>query len=352
MFAIYPDKALVRLEFVSKVLLLVVLSMCILNTEERLNSLVRVIALSLGFFAVKAFAFILKSGGGEIVYGPEGSFLESNNLIGLALGMNLPLLSYLVKIEKRTWLRRICQLMFYCSFPAIVFTYSRGAWLGAAAVVALQMLRHRFRFALVPAAAIFGIALFPLLFDVLPKRLATRYEALENYDTESSAQMRLGSWGYCRRVAYASPITGGGFDHYSVQNYMKYSPEYHERWGRYASACHSSWFTVLGEHGFPGFILWVGLIGSVVVSSWRIRSMTAANPDLFWMFELAGALQVSLAAYAVVSTFIDAAYFYMLYYLVAIVVILKERLANTSVAVAFPEAGNVVQRRVLLPVKN
>jgi hypothetical protein len=45
------------------------------------------------------------------------------------------------------------------------------------------------------------------------------------------------------------------------------------------------------------------------------------------MYDLAGAAQVAFVAYFVVGTFIDAAYFDMFYYLIAIVVIMKERLA-------------------------
>jgi probable O-glycosylation ligase (exosortase A-associated) len=343
-FAIYPDKAVVRLEFVSKVLLMVFLSMCLINTEERIHSLLRIIALSLGFYAVKGTFFAVTTGGSELVYGPEESFLYPNNLIGLALAMNLPLVGYLIKIERRVWLRWVLWVIFFSSFPAIIFTYSRGAWLGIALAAALMVLRSRYKFSIIAASVIVGIGLSSFLVDLTPRRLSQRYEALENYDTESSAQMRFGSWAYCRRVAYSNPITGGGFDHNSVENYQKYAPEYHERWGLYSSACHSSWFSMLGEHGFPAFILWLGLIGSVFVSLSRIRSVTVANPDLFWMFELAGAFQVSLAAYAVIGTFIDAAYFDMFYYLVAIVVILKEVMQRVIVEAASPVIAGKIGR--------
>ncbi len=53
------------------------------------------------------------------------------------------------------------------------------------------------------------------------------------------------------------------------------------------------------------------------------------------MHELAGALQISFAAYSVVGTFIDAAYFDMLYYLIAMVVIMKELLANSRARRSF-----------------
>jgi putative inorganic carbon (HCO3(-)) transporter len=354
-FAIYPDRAVQTLILVSKIFMMVFLSMCLLNTEKRLQWLVRVIALSLGFYAVKGILFVLFTGGENLVFGPLGSFLEANNMIGLALAMNLPWLAYLIKEEKQAWLRWICRGMFISSYPSIIFTYSRGAWLGLVVVTALMALRSRYKFRIAATTTILALFLTPLVITFIPERLAERYEDLENYDTESSAQMRLGSWAYCWRVAMDNPVTGGGFEHYSVPMYEKYAPEYLDKWGgtrrRMRTACHSVWLSVIGEHGLLGAILWFGLIGSVFLSCWQIRSLAKAYREMSWMSNLAGALQISLVAYAVVGTFIDAAYFDMLYYLMAVVVIMKERVENSSVTDALPQAGNVVDKRILITAK-
>ena len=55
---------------------------------------------------MKGGIFAMISGGGFIVYGPEGSFLEANNSIGLALAMNIPVLMYLLKTEQKNWARK------------------------------------------------------------------------------------------------------------------------------------------------------------------------------------------------------------------------------------------------------
>lgn len=349
--AIYPDRAIKTLTFVSKIFLMVFFAMCIINTKERLHQLVRVIALSIGFYAAKGCVFVLLTRGHSIVYGPSGSFLEANNMIGLAFAMNLPLLAYLVKTEERNWLRWVCRIMFVSSFPAMVFTYSRGAWLGMVAVSLLMALRSPYRVRIATMAMAAALFVTPFAIHYIPERLANRYEDLENYEEESSAQMRFGSWTYCFRVAVDDPLTGGGFDHYSRQTYDKYAPEYNDRWGgelRYRrSSCHSIWFTVIGEHGFIGFLLWAGILGSFAMSVRRIRIVSVTRPEIVWMFDLAGALQFSLAGYAVVGTFIDAAYFDLLYYLIAIVVILKERLADNRVTAVLPEVDSLVERRLL-----
>jgi probable O-glycosylation ligase (exosortase A-associated) len=355
MFAIYPDRALRDLILVSKILLMVFLCMCLINSNERLHSLVRVIALSLGFYALKGLLFVVITGGQYIVFGPTGSFLEANNMIGLALNMNLPLLVYLMKTEEKPWLRWTCRAMFFASYPSVVFTYSRGAWLGLVGVTALIILRSRYKFRILTAGAVFAIFLLPVVIAFLPDRLGNRYEDLENYDTEQSAQMRFGSWTYCWRVASDLPIIGGGFNHYSTATYDKYFPEFLDQYGgthRWRMTnCHSAWFTVLSEHGFPGFFLWVGLMGCFVLSTLRIRYATNYRPEMAWMHELSGSIQISLAAYVVVGTFIDAAYFDMLYYLIAMVVVMKERLADALAAAPLPTAVKTTERPVLVPAK-
>src|SRR5262245_53960992 len=49
-FAFYPDEAYTRFIGISKVLLMIVMAMVVINSEERLHSLVRVIGYSLGFY--------------------------------------------------------------------------------------------------------------------------------------------------------------------------------------------------------------------------------------------------------------------------------------------------------------
>src|SRR5439155_25291123 len=94
-FAMEPQKAYLYLVLVSKILLMVCISIFLINTRERVLLLMKVIALSLGFHGLKAGIFAVTTGGNSMVWGPEGSFLEANNAIVLALAMNVPLLYHL-----------------------------------------------------------------------------------------------------------------------------------------------------------------------------------------------------------------------------------------------------------------
>jgi probable O-glycosylation ligase (exosortase A-associated) len=325
LFAIFPDRAADKLIYVSKILLMVCLTMSLLKDRSRLEMLLRVIALSIGFIGIKGALFVLATGGENMIWGPAGSFLEANNSIGLAMAMNIPLLYYLSKVETRPWLRKIMIGMLWGSFPAIICTYSRGAWLGLVMVAGLLFLRIKHKFLVFSAVGLMALIGAGTLSQFLPERLFTRYEQLENYQEEDSAQSRFWNWEFCKRVALARPLTGGGFDFPSWRLYPQYFPEFVARWGEYKTwSCHSSWFTMFGEHGFPGIILWLSLLFSCFASLRSMRAYGKVIPEYSWVVSFSDAIQAALAAYLIVGSFIDANYFDMFYYLVAMITCAKE----------------------------
>src|SRR5262249_33898724 len=106
-FAFYPDRAFDRFEQVSKILLMTILTTSVITTEGRLLWLLRVIGVSLGWYALKGGLFAVATGGNFRVFGPEDSFLAANNSIGLALAMNVPILHRLATLESQPSLRRL-----------------------------------------------------------------------------------------------------------------------------------------------------------------------------------------------------------------------------------------------------
>src|SRR5262249_48366683 len=329
-FAIYPDLSLERLIYVSKILLMVFLATSLINTEHRLHLALYAIALPVGFFGLKGGLFAVATGGSYIVMGPEGSFIASNNAIGLALDMNIPLLLYLSKIETRRWLREIMRAMLILSYPAIICTLSRGAWLGLATVTLLIILKSKYKSFLVPLTGILAIILLPLLPQMLPERVMNRYDDLANYQEEASAQSRFWNWEFCKRVGLANPLTGGGFEFQSTETYALYFPEFMARWPGKNWTCHSTWYLIFGAQGFPGLVLLLSLIGSCFISLRYIGSYGTTHADVSWVCQCADMLQIAFCSFIVVGTFYDAVAFDMFYYLVGIVILLKERISHSA----------------------
>jgi probable O-glycosylation ligase (exosortase A-associated) len=320
--ALYQAEALEQFLLVSKVVLMTIVATLVINTEEKLNSLIRVVGYSLGFYGLKGGVFAIISGGSLIVWGPENSFLYANNSIGLGLAMNIPILLYLLKLEQSSWLRRILRLALFLTYPAIVCTYSRGAWLGMVVVTGMSLLKSRKKFFAMGLAGVVILVLQVVSPKITPDRLQERYDTLVNYEEDASAQSRLWNWEFCKRVGLARPLSGGGFNLYRLETYANFYPEFLERWPGKAWSCHSSWLSLFAEHGIPGFVVWFTLLIATLMSLRQIRAYGRATGKL----HLAGfvdMVQNSLVAYFVVGTFIDAAYFDIFYYFIAFTIIQK-----------------------------
>jgi probable O-glycosylation ligase (exosortase A-associated) len=320
-FALVPETAIEYFTHISKTWLMVALIPFLINTESRLHNLLRVIALSLGFHALKLGWFVVASGGVAAVWGPEDSFLYANNSIGMALVINVPLLFYLAKMEPRAWLRWVMRAMLVLSYPAVVGTFSRGAWVGLTVVTVILALLSRRRM-IVVAIGLLILMLAPVwLPRIISPELAQRYDTLVEYQSDDSAESRFWNWEFCARVAVARPLSGGGFHFYSEEAYARFFPAFMVRWPGKVWSCHNMWLQVAGEHGLLAFALWLALLGWCLLTLHRVTVYAKTVSKPAWG-AWARALQVSLAGYMITGTFLDIAYFEIYYQLIAVIAVL------------------------------
>ena len=325
------EAALSQLIYVSKIFIMIFLSMSILYSDERVKLLMKAVALSIGVLAAKGGIFAILTAGGELVWGPPNSFLHANNAIGLAMAMNVPLLYYLIQLETKPWLRKIMWIMLGLSVPAIVCTFSRGAWLGLVAAVGLILLKSKYKvFVGIGGAACVLSLLLVLPFmslDILPERIQDRFDDLVNYEEEGSAVSRFWNWEMCKRVGLANPLVGEGFDFYGRHIYPKYFPEFIEKYGHDKEwTCHNMWLTVLAEHGIPAFLLWVFLLVSCFLSLRKVHRFSRRVEGLQWMSYYASMIEVSFIVYMIIGTFLDVAYFDVFYQFIVVIILLKEHM--------------------------
>src|SRR5712691_7642413 len=104
-FSMYPAFAWWKLNQFWKILLMVYVTMMLMQSRGRINQLLWVIAVSIGFYGVKGGIFTIVHGGVYRVRGPEGSFIGGDNEMGLALIMTIPLLRYLQLTTEKIWMR-------------------------------------------------------------------------------------------------------------------------------------------------------------------------------------------------------------------------------------------------------
>jgi probable O-glycosylation ligase (exosortase A-associated) len=285
----------------------------LLQDPKKVRALVWVIALSIGFYGLKGGIFMMRTGGGQMVLGPEGSFIAGNTEIGMALNMVLPFLVFLRREAMRPWLRHLLAIMFGFTIIAIVGTYSRGAFLGLLVVLTLLFLKSRTK---VLAIVLLAIAI-PLAMSTLPQHWFGRMETIQTYEKDGSAMGRIEAWKVATHMGKDRPLLGFGFRPFSQEMFQRYG---------YSGGqdAHSIFFQVLAEHGFTGLILYVSLVVTAFLTLRRLKRVSRTDPELQWVYNYSQMLQASFAAYVVCGAFLSMSYFDLFYHLVAIVIILKK----------------------------
>lgn len=322
-FAVYPADAWEHWQKVAKIQLVALLTVPLMATRERLHKLVWVIALSLAFFGAKGGLYVLRTGGGSgLVWGPPGGFISGNNELALALVMTLPLLFFLRRWASRVWVQRVMLVVIGLTVISILGSFSRGALLGTLASMAFLAWKSGRKLPVI-AAALAGLL---VAFFVLPQTWWSRMNTIESYEQDTSATQRLDAWRLGFNVANARPL-GCGFDCYTEEMYLKYQPNFLK-----PQDSHSIYFEVLGEHGWLGLFLFLGLF--VVAWLQANRTIASANfrSELQWECDLLRMVQVSVIGYAVGGAFLGLAYFDLPYHLVAIVIIVGGIVARTLAA--------------------
>lgn len=322
-FFAYSDAAWDYWDRAIKIHIMVFMTLFIMRSRFRLNALVWTIVLSLGFFGVKGGIWAALTGGTGQVLGPENTFINDNNTIALALVMTLPLMRYL-HLQATNKLMRwgLAASMMITTF-AILSTYSRGGFIALCAVGFMLWLksRHKMAFALVL------LIMAPIMIKAMPAKWKERMHTIENTDENSmddSAKGRLNAWRFAINLVEHRPIQGGGFRVFISPAFAQYAPDPTSR-----HDAHSIYFQYLAEHGIPGFLAFVGIGISTMLTAAGVARRARSVPALAWMVDLVKMVQVSLIGFAVGGAFVGLGYFDLSFHLASIVVLCKVILNDT-----------------------
>ena len=315
-FSFYPDGSTDMLIKVLKIDLMVFVTLFLLHSKKHIVQFVWVLVFSLGFFGVKGGYFTLMTGGTYRVWGPEGSFIGGNNEIALALIMVIPLMYFLRDQSKKIWQRNAWLGAMALTAAASLGSQSRGAFLALGAMTLLLWMRGKQKLMFGTIIVVGMAALIAFMPDSWHKRMDT----IDNYQHDASAQGRINAWTMNWNIATHN-ISGGGFEIYNPPTFAAYAPNPQD-----IHVAHSIYFSVLGEHGFPGLILFI----SIWWLTWRSANWIRKNAkgENEWAAMLAGMCQVSLIGYAVGGAFLSLAYFDLPYDIMVIVVLTRRWLEH------------------------
>lgn len=344
MVAIDSEHSQVEWSRFMKIQLMILFTYLLVNTKVKIEGLVWVISLSIGFYGFKGGIFTILSGGKYLVWGPPNSFLTGNNEIAFAMVVVLPLLYYLFSASKNKYAKWGVLSVLLLSVAAILGSYSRGAFLAMSAMGFMLLLKSDKKIPVLIMTVIAGIAVL----SFMPAKYMERMNTIKTYQQDGSAMGRINAWGFAINLANDRPITGGGFTTFREELFPRYAPNpdnFHD--------AHSIYFEVLGEQGYVGLVLFL-LMGAVTFfySDGTVRKAKARS-DLKWARDLAAMLQVGIVGYAVGGAFLGLAYWDMPYHLVALSVLVRkavEEELTKEAPSAEPAVGEKTEQR--MPVRN
>jgi putative inorganic carbon (HCO3(-)) transporter len=313
-FALNPEGAWIEWNQQMKIMLFIALCVIVLTTRQRLELMLWVIALSLGFYGLKGGLFTLLHGGTNTVVGPDASFIADNNSLAVALAMTLPLLRYLQLQTDSKYARLGVSVTMALTALAIIGTYSRAGFISLSVVALVMWWKSRRRLLLGLAVPVCAL----MMIGFMPDQWMRRIQSIKSYDEDPSTLGRFNAWKFAINLANDRPLVGGGFRSFTPALFQSYAPDpdnYH--------AAHSIYFQMLGDHGYVGLTLFIVFYGLTWLSGNWVRKHSRGRSDLVWAGDMTAMLQTSLVAYAVGGASLSLAYFDLPINLAAVIIVCK-----------------------------
>jgi putative inorganic carbon (hco3(-)) transporter len=269
------------------------------------------------------------------------TFLGDGNDFSLSLVILLPFSLELVmgaqkKVYKITFLLLLAILIL-----AIIGTQSRGASLGMGTAFAYLWWRSPRK---VPGLVALGIVLFGVLLYA-PDVYFSRMKTLSNPEQESSAEARFRAWKAGARMAQ-DHVLGVG-----AGNFPNNFPKYRDndapvRW----MTAHSMYFLALGELGFLGLLLVLGLVFGNVLGNVKLRNRVVLQetgpPDQVKAdVRLLNMMAASALGFSVSGAFLSVTYYPHVYVLTALFIATRCLVESGYPGLAEAKRPNPVPRR-------
>ena len=259
----------------------------------------------------------------ELVLEPEGrhyvagvTFLGDGNDFAWSTCIVLPMALFLAQVSERKWEKFLFFGTFFLLVLAVVGTQSRGGSIALAALIIYLIFRGKRK-----TVGLLGLGMvITVVLLFAPEAYFDRMKTIKNYETEGSAQGRIMAWKSAVRMARDHPLIGVGAGHFPVKYGAEYRPPGVGRTELPWSNTHSIYFLALGEFGFTGMFILLGVIFTNLLRNERtirdINKSTLSSAEA--NRKLIVTMQASLIGFAVGGVFLSGLYYPHLYVLAAL----------------------------------
>jgi putative inorganic carbon (hco3(-)) transporter len=193
-----------------------------------------------------------------------------------------------------------------------VGTYERSALIGLLVLLAVMVIQSKNK---IGFAAVAGVVLIGLVYTTSAAWNA-RIGSIDEYQSEGSAYVRLQVWRWTLDYASSHPL-GGGFNSYMINHIEIPGLNGSEPEIQFGRAFHSIYFEVLGEQGYPGLAMFLGVAALAIYRLRRTARRARNYAELEWIIALCSALQSGFAVFLSAGAFVGIAFQPMFWYFIA-----------------------------------
>lgn len=301
----------------------------VLRTRQRIEAALLFLVLSLSTLVITGGIKTALGGGGygalRLLVDRNSSLYEGSTISTVAIA-TIPLVLYLYRHSILVPRNRVTFLLaaglVFSALLMPIGTEARTGLVCIAALGGLLLLSVKRKVIYLAAVAVAAIVAVPFL----PASFTERMSTIKTYEEDASASTRLAVWEWTLDFVQEHPF-GGGFGAYRLNNL---EIELREREGEgsvtsettktvtdRARAYHSSYFEVLGEHGYPGIAIYLAMLIVALVQLRRVYKRFVTSEEDHWLADAARALGFSLIIYMFGSLFVGIAFQSPQYYLIA-----------------------------------
>ncbi|MDR3299077.1 MAG: putative O-glycosylation ligase, exosortase A system-associated [Candidatus Accumulibacter sp.] len=331
-----PFNAILGEQFFKSILFCLVMYWFVIDRHD-MYALLVMFGLGLGFHGVLEGIKVIASAGSHKVSGIPTSMMSDNNHFAVGMVVVLPILYYLYQYSSRALVRYGFLAGFFLTIVSVLGTNSRGGVvaLGVVGIWFFHTSRHKLKTLL-----LIGIAA-AMVFALAPESWFSRMDSIGQAGEDSSFMGRVVAWKISSAIALQNPIFGGGFHAVQLQHVwdqFRYSdgllgsvttpvPEL------VARAAHSIYFEIMGDLGFFGLLLFLGVFLNSLVARYHIKLLIERAPERYiWALDMADALMLAILAYLAGGAAVSLGYFEIPYMLVMLMEILRQYVKNETLA--------------------
>jgi putative inorganic carbon (hco3(-)) transporter len=306
-----------------------------IRSRVQIEAFIQVYVFALAANFIPFAAKVLVSGGG---YGQNlglqggNSGLSEGELLSTVVLMVIPLALHLGRHTQLLPHTRLVKLGYTalagCALVTALGTYERSALVAMVALGGYMLMRSRHKMVFGVCLTLIGVAIVYMMSATWTDRINT----ISVPTTDSSAMIRLLSWQWTIKYAVAHPF-GGGFNCFVINRL-----EFPDGSVVFSRAFQSIYFEMLGEHGWLGLALFLGIVIWTFRGLRRLARRTREIPHLAWCADLSDALQAGMVAFLAGGAFVDILFQPELWYFMAMSVSLSEYVRRVEQQAA-PAAG-------------